>query len=210
MKYKVRKRKKTFKTWYIFFIMIIILILISTSYSLWSSQLYINGTVSGEYVEPELPAEVVKPSGSEDRLSTNTSLKGGWLNVDVFSFVEDVYEGNNTVVTKIANGTQTWFTSTISPTFSFSIKNNSGYKCTDATVEVEEYDPGGTITPTTTDVNQLLSATVLENGDTVTLTAKITFVATKSTTVGSYVNYKIGFLCNGVRKYYNYKILVSA
>lgn len=147
MKYKMRRKKKPLKTIYIFIIAIIILFFVSTSYSLLNKTLYINATVSGEYLEPVLPDSEVVQEG--DRLSTNTSLSGGWLNVSVFTHVEDVIEGNNTVVTKIKNGNKTWLTSQISVDFSMSIKNNSSIEYTNGKVEVEEYDPDSKITPST-------------------------------------------------------------
>ena len=49
----------------------------------------------------------------------------------------------------------------------------------------------------------------MDNGETVTLTAELTFISQSEVPVGSYINYKVGFICNGVRRYYNYKILIS-
>lgn len=206
MKYKVKRKKKTIKVSYIFLILIVILVLMSTSYSLWQTDLYINGTVTGDYTEPELPVDIVRPSA--DRLTTNTSLNGGLFNVSVFEFESDTIEGN-TITTQIQNGTKTWLTQTIDITFSITLQNNSDYTFTDPTIEIEEYDPNGRINPRSTDANSLLSATVVENGESVTLSVEIRFEARRDIAVGSYVNYKIGFLCNGARRYYNYKILIS-
>ena len=89
------------------------------------------------------------------------------------------------------------------------IQNNSGNTFTDAEIQVEEYDPSNRINPTSTNVNDLLSTTIVTNGNSVTLAAEIRFTATDDVTVGSYVNYKISFLCDGVRRYYNYQILIS-
>lgn len=204
MKYRIRRKKKPLKSTYILLVVIIILFFISTSYSLFNKTLYINGTVTGDYTEPTLPGSEVVQDG--DRLSTNTSLSGGLFNVNVFTHVEDVIEGNNTVVTKIKNGNKTWITSQISVDFSMSIKNNSNMQYTDGKVEVEEYDPGSTITPNTS----TLTMTTVPAGETVTLNCNVTFRANTNTTVGSYINYKISFVCNGVTKYFNYKVLVSA
>ena len=168
----------------------------STSYSLWQKNLYNNGTVTGEYVEPELPVDIVRPSN--DRLTTNTNLTGGLFGVSVFRFESDTIDGN-TVVTRITNGDKTWLTQTITVTFSMTIQNNSGNTFTDAEIQVEEYDPSNRINPTSTNVNDLLSTTIVTNGNSVTLAAEIRFTATDDVTVGSYVNYKISFLCDGVR-----------
>ena len=206
MKYKIKRKKRTIKVSYVCLILLVILVLMSTSYSLWQKNLYINGTVTGKYVEPELPVDIVRPSN--DRLTTNTNLTGGLFGVSVFRFESDTVEGN-TVVTRITNGDKTWLTQTITVTFSMTIQNNSGNTFTDAQIQVEEYDPSNRIKPTSTNVNDLLSTTTVTNGNSVTLAAEIRFNATDDITVGSYVNYKISFLCDGARRYYNYKILIS-
>lgn len=206
MKYKIKRKKRTIKVSYVCLILLVILVLMSTSYSLWQKNLYINGTVTGKYVEPELPVDIVRPSN--DRLTTNTNLTGGLFGVSVFRFESDTVEGN-TVVTRITNGDKTWLTQTITVTFSMTIQNNSGNTFTDAQIQVEEYDPSNRINPTSTNVKDLLSTTTVTNGNSVTLAAEIRFNATDDITVGSYVNYKISFLCDGVRRYYNYQILIS-
>lgn len=206
MKYKIKRKKRTIKVSYICLVLLVILVLMSTSYSLWQKNLYINGTVTGEYTEPELPVDIVKPSN--DRLTTNSDLTGGWFGISVFRFESDETNGN-TVITKITNGSKTWLTQTITVTFSITLQNNSGSTYTDAQIEVEEYDPSNRINPTSTNVNDLLSTTIVQSGNNVTLTAEISFEARYDITVGSYVNYKISFLCDGVRRYYNYQILIS-
>ena len=72
-------------------------------------------------------------------------------------------------------------------------------------VEVEEYDPSNRINPS----SQELSTTIVQTGDSVTLTVEIDFEARYAVTPGSYVNYKISYMCNGATRYYNYKILIS-
>ncbi len=206
MKYKIKRKKKTFKAWYILFILITIIILMSTSYSLWQTQLNIYGTVVGEYTEPELPVNIVSPGG--DRLTTNSDLTGVLFGVDVFRFESDTAEGN-TVTTSISNGFKTWLTRTINISFSLTVQNNSGSTYTDGNVEIEEYDPSNRMNPTSQSASELLSATIVQSGDSVTLTAEISFEARYNVTAGSYVNYKISFLCDGITRYYNYRILIS-
>ena len=207
MKYKIKRKNKTFKSWYMVLILIIIIILMSTSYSLWQTNLYINGTVVGEYTEPSLEVDIIKPSS--DRFATNSDLTGGWFGVSVFRFDRDEFDENNTITTYIQNGDKTWLTQTITISFSITIQNNSGSTYTGAQVEIEEKDSNNRITPTSTDVNDLLSTTEIQSGDSVTLTAEIRFEARRDITVGDYVNYKISFLCDGVRKYFNYRIEIS-
>ncbi len=217
MKYKIKRRKKAFKTWYILLILLIIIILMSTSYSLWQTNLYINGTIVGEYLEPELPIEIVKPDNNSDRLSTNTSFEvsGLFTNFDIFTVDKDVQEGN-TVTTQIVNANKAdgilgiISSRTVNVTISFTIQNNSEYTFTDGMLEGDnnvymEEDSGNLITPQSAS----LSTTTVRSGESVTLTAQITFNTKQDTPVGSYVSYKISFLCNGAKRYYNYKILVT-
>ena len=48
MKYKIKRRKKSIKSWHISVILFILLISISTSYALYTTQLTINGSAAGE------------------------------------------------------------------------------------------------------------------------------------------------------------------
>lgn len=48
MRYKFKRRRKHFKTWQIFLILIVFLLAISSSYALFTTQLVINGTATGE------------------------------------------------------------------------------------------------------------------------------------------------------------------
>lgn len=207
MNYKIKRKKRTIKVSYICLILLVIIVLMSTSYSLWQKNLYIQGTVDINYLEPELAVEVVKPDSNSDRLSTNTSFVSVGVLYRVFEVLGDEYENNNTVVTKLENANKVLWIGSFNKdvTFTFTIQNISGFIFTDGNVMVEEYDPDGRINPT----NATLSTTTVNNGDSVTLTAEVTFDAKNDITVGSYVNYKISFLCDGARRYYNYKILIS-
>ena len=205
MKYKLKRKNKTVKAWHILLILIIIIILMSTSYSLWQTNLYINGTVIFNYIEPVLQIEVVEQENG--RLSTNTSFTSVGILYRVFDVAGDEYEGNNTVVTKLVNANKVLWIGTYNKdvTFTFSMNNNSEKLYTEGQIQIEEYDPDGRMNPT----NASLSNTTLKSGNSVTLTTEITFDAKNDITVGSYINYKISFWCDGVKEYFNYKILIS-
>lgn len=207
MNYKIKRKKRTIKVSYICLILLVIIVLMSTSYSLWQKNLYIQGTVDINYLEPELAVEVVKPDSNSDRLSTNTSFVSVGILYRVFEVLGDEYENNNTVVTKLENANKVLWVGPYNKdvTFTFTIQNNSGSTYTDGIVSVDEYDPDERIDPT----SNSLSTTFLQSGQSVTLTADITFDAKEDITIGSYINYKISFICDGVKRYYNYKILVS-
>ena len=214
MKYKIKRKKRTIKVSYVCLILLVILVLMSTSYSLWQTNLYINGTVDINYIEPELPVEVVTQG---DRFSTNTSFQigGNLINYNIFTVNGDENDGN-TVTTNIVNADKpnwiiAWmYQDTVTVTFTMTIQNHSGFTFTEGRLEGEnnvneEYDPDNRITPASAN----LSTTTVQNGENVTLTAEITFATKENITMGSYVNYKISFLCDGARRYYNYKILIS-
>lgn len=216
MKYKIKRKKRTIKVTYICLILLVIIVLMSTSYSLWQTNLYINGTVDINYVEPELPVELVDQGNG--RFSTNTSFtigEGILADYDIFTVSGDTNNGN-TVTTNIVNaGKPSWiiawmYPDTVTVTVTMSIQNNSGFTFTEGRLEGEnnvneEYDPNNRITPASAN----LSTTTVQNGESVTLTAEVTFDTKNNITVGSYVNYKISFLCDGARRYYNYRIQVS-
>lgn len=209
MKYKIKikRKRKTIKVIHILIILCIILVLTGTGYSLWNTDLTVSWTVTSNYVEPGLSVDVVRPDSDSDRLSTNTSFTSVGILYRVFNVLGDEYEGTNTVVTKLENANKVLWVGPYNKdvTFTFTIQNNSGSTYTDGIVSVDEYDPDERIDPT----SNSLSTTFLQSGQSVTLTADITFDAKNDITVGSYINYKISFICDGVRRYYNYKILIS-
>lgn len=99
MKYKIRKRNKTFKTWYIFIILVVILILISTSYALWSSELYINGTVTGEKQINEIPVTLIPESGTDQYVVTDFAQNVAVIN-------SQYVENNVLIVNYLAKNSQ--------------------------------------------------------------------------------------------------------
>lgn len=198
----VRKKKNTVSVKIITIIMIILFLIISVSYAVLTTDLVIDGNVTLKYVEPEL--EIVPVSKGSNRFSTNTKLTAGWFNYEIFSIIGDTYDGN-TVITNLKNGTKTFLTaSTIAITFTVTLTNDSEYQLTNGAIKVEELDSKNYIQPN----SQTLSKTTLNNGDTTTLTAKITFNARNKITIGDYVNYKISYICNGIKRYFNYKVLI--
>ena len=200
-KFKIPRKHRYFSSKIIGITLLVSICMIGVGYATWSTDLEINGVVTGAYEEPALEVEVV-PNG--DRLSANTEFNAGLFNVDVFHFVGDSYDGKNTVVTSISNAYKTWITSSTTVTFNFSIKNNSGRQYTNGNVVVSEYDPDGRITPN----SQSLSLTTVASGETTTLTAEVKFDAKNDLTIGSYIQFDISYDVDGVKRYYHYKVLV--
>ena len=75
-KYKVKKRKMPIKTVYIFIIILVICVAMATGYSIFSTELKINGTAIAKLVEQEI---VVPPKGQDDngvdRFSASTKVE---------------------------------------------------------------------------------------------------------------------------------------
>lgn len=203
-KFNVKKKRKVLSIPKIMFIFIISMVLIAISYAKWETTLLIEGNVIAK--EPELPVDPVKPSEDSDRFTTNTSLTAGIFGYEVFTLVGDTVEGN-VITTKLANGSKTWFTTNMTATFSLTIQNNSGTTYTDGKVTYEKEDSQGYITPQ----SQTLSNSTITSGATTTLTCKVQLRANSNINVGSYVLYKIEFTDSaGEKRYYYYKILISA
>lgn len=64
MKTKIRRRKKSINNWFIFIILVVMLVLISSSYALWNTTLYIKGTVSGK-VATKMPITIIPQEGTD-------------------------------------------------------------------------------------------------------------------------------------------------
>ena len=64
MKYKIKRKRKAFKTKYIFLIFSIMLIFLSSSYALLSRQLTINGTASGQQQQLDVFYQYIDNSSS--------------------------------------------------------------------------------------------------------------------------------------------------
>ncbi len=210
-KYKIRKKRKVVSVKMLVLILIIILFSISIGYSRFSTLLTIRGAVIGKKHEPDLEAEIVPPpgggtAGGHDRLSTNTSFSAGLLNFNYLSVKEDVFEEPNTIITKLKNENLTIFKDTATCTFTLSIQNNSGYTWRNGTYTVEKNN----VSNYCAYKSSSLSKTTVENGETVTLTMVIDFTDTRRRiTAGQYFMTKFAFECNGITRYYNYKVIIE-
>ena len=171
MKYKIRKRKKTFMTWHIVLALILMLILISTSYSLWSSELYINGTVTGKYTEPELPVEI--PSQGTDSNGVNRFTGGGKVNFlgqKFYIITKEEYQDNIITTTFQQNYIQSWWQNTATLSITLTIPNNSDTNFTDGKIEiVDSSDSNGIFNG---DISYNVSSTTINPGETATVTIR--------------------------------------
>lgn len=173
MKYRIKKRRKAFKQWYILIILVIILISISSSYALWSTRLYVNGIVTGEKTEPKLPVEI--PSQGTDtngvnRYTSNTDLS--FLGTEIYRVISEDYQ-ENTITTTIKHMYKQSFSwSSISPTITLTIPNNTGSTFTNGIVELIDSNDTNQIFQ---NVSTKLSSDTIQAGETanVTITGKL-------------------------------------
>lgn len=202
IKIKRNKRKQNVSVKFIIIIAIILVALMSTAYSVWTTNLNINGNVILEYVEQKLPATPVMQSSS--RYTTNTALtsKFWWRTTTAFSVYQDTYE-ENTVTTELSKEEDT-VASTITPTFTITLKNNSNYTFTEGTITTTEDDSYGYITPS----SQSLSSKTVSSGGTTKLTCAVKLQSNTEIPTGSYIQYNICFKVNEIKEYFHYKILM--
>ncbi|MGN1270287.1 MAG: hypothetical protein ACI4UU_05435 [Clostridia bacterium] len=206
MKYKIRKRKKTFKTTYLLVILIVILICISSSYAIWTARLYINGTVIGEKTEPSLPVEIPEQGQDENgvtRYSVNTSMQ--WGGVTIYEVISETYE-NNTITTTIQHKYKQWLSGTSpQPTITLTIPNNSGSDFTDGKIELIDSQDTNSIVQ---NLSYNLSKTTLINGDTTDATITCTLKGNKDVADNTHYNFAISYTVEETRFYFYYNLII--
>ena len=93
MKSKIKRKVKINNTVFIVLLLIVILLFISTSYSLWSTDLQINGTITTNYSGKKLPVELESLGNDKNgvnRYTSNTTLEV--IGVEIYKVVDEKYE----------------------------------------------------------------------------------------------------------------------
>lgn len=201
-KYKIKKRRKPIKTAYIFLIILIICILMATGYSIFSTELNINGTVN---LIPKTDIEI--PSVGEDengvtRFTGSSKFTSPRLGIEVFRITSETAEGN--VITtnlQVINTTFLGLNLVAEAEITLTIQNNSGYTFTNGSIILLESNN----TQIMTDGNQVLDKTTVENGGSAVATITGTMTS-KYVTTGTYYKYQIQFDVNGSTQYFYYII----
>ena len=204
--YKINKKKKAIKTRYIFVIIIIILLCTSISYSKWSTQLNINGSITGEYKAPDLPV-IIAPkddtsTGESNRFTANTKMEV--LGTEIYKVVGDSYEGNTitTTIQHVYKKVTSWWNP--SPTFTLTIPNNNSTDFTEGQIELLEKQ----------DSNSILSnlkynvASEIMAGSTGDITISATLAANKNVANNTYYKFAISYKLGEVRYYFYYNIII--
>lgn len=206
MKYKVKRKRKQLKQWYLFAILAVILVCISTSYALWGTSLYINGTVTGEKEEPSLPIEVPSVGTDENgvtRYSANTSMTA--LGVTIYEVVAETYEDNiitTTIQHKYSQST-TYFNPNV--TITLTIPNNSSSDFTDGKIEIIEQQDSNSIVQ---NLQYSLSNTTLLTGETTTVTISCKLKGNKDVADNTHYNFAISYTVGDARCYFYYNLII--
>lgn len=185
-KYKI-KRKHYISVSLVLIVIILLFMTMGTGYSLWSSKLYINGTVTSDYKEPKLEnLDIV--AQSNDKLIT---VKDSYF-INAFSvgntskFDDDTFGVKGKV--NISGVAMTKRTLTVTMQFI----NNNDIALTDGVIENLENSKDLT----------LKSASVtqtVQSKETSTVKVEISGIAGSSS--GANLKYRICYKINGVRRY---------
>lgn len=215
MKYKVR-RKKVFKTWYIFAILIVILVVISTSYALWSTTLYINGTVMGTYEVPKLPVEI--PSQGTDshgvnRYTSSVDMKInlGFMQREAYIVQNEEYnKSENKITTTIKqNYVQSFLKNTVTAQITLQIPNNTSSDFINGQITLtESNDTAGILSGSWT--ASLSNNNMISAGEEATATIEGSLKAYKTVANNTYYNFTISYEVDGVTYYFYYNLVFVA
>lgn len=205
MKNKIKRRNKAFKSWYVILILIVIIILMSTSYSLWQTELKVQGTITSKYEPPDLPIQIPsqgKDDNGIDRVTVNTDMK--FALTTIFEVTDEVYE-NNKITTTISHVYHQVLGST-SPSMkiTFSIPNSANKTFTNGTISLTDYNDSNS---TLENLDYTVSPTTIEPGDssTVTITGKVR--GNRDVADNTFYNFTITFNIDGVKHYFYYSII---
>ena len=194
------------KTVYIFIIILVICVAMATGYSIFSTEIKINGTAIAKYQKTDIEI----PSVGEDengvtRFTGSSKFNSPTLNIEVFRVTSETSEGN--VITtnlQVINTTLLWITLATNATITLTIENNSGNTFTNGKIELIENNN----TQVMTNGKQTLDKTTVENGETAVATIKGTMYGAY-VTAGTYYKYQISFDVNGVTQYFYYIINIT-
>lgn len=172
----------------------------ATGYSIFSTELTINGTAIAKPVEQEI---VIPPKGEDengvDRFSSNTKVEN-IIGTEILKVTSEECIGNSITTTMKVQSTLSFFGSTLNITLD--IQNGSKNTFTNGKIELIEYsDSGNSLTSRT----QTLSEVTVEPGSSTTATISGTVYVRRIQT-GTYYKYKISFDANNETKEFYYTL----
>lgn len=209
---KRRRKQKTLNKWFIVVVLIVILLFISTSYSLWSTQLYIEGNVTGEFEPPLLPIDIDMVSNNR---YTEGSISRHWLYGNMFSIDSDSFDKiSNTLTTKI-NIEETVLV-VLNPevqlNVSFTIQNNTDTNFLNGNIKLISYsDPNQIIN--VNNLNNNISITeenrTINSGSSGEISISTTMYKTTNNLTSAYYNFEITYDVDGITHYFYYNIVIE-
>ena len=176
-------------------------ITMATGYSIFKSELIINGTVNiTPKVDIEIP-EVGEDENGVTRFTGDSSFNSPLLGREVFRVIEETAEGNTiTTMLQAINTTFLGIKLVANAEITLTIENNSGKTFSNGSIEIVEYMDSG---EAVTNENHTLSKTTVENGDTAVATITGDMYSANVVT-GTYYKYVISFDVNGITEKYYY------
>ena len=185
-KYKI-KRKHYISVSLVLIVIILLFMTMGTGYSLWSSKLYINGTVTSDYKEPKLENLDIVAQSNDKLITVKDSYFINAFSVGNTSKFDDDTFG---VKGKVNISGIAWTKRTLTVTMQFI--NNNDIALTDGVIENLENSKDLT----------LKSASVtqtVQSKETSTVKVEISGIAGSSS--GANLKYRICYKINGVRRY---------
>ena len=185
-KYKI-KRKHYISVSLVLIVIILLFMTMGTGYSLWSSKLYINGTVTSDYKEPKLEnLDIVAQSDNKLITVKDSYFINAFSVGDTSKFDDDTFGVKGKVNISVLTLTKRTLTVTMQ------FINNNDIALTDGVIENLENSKDLT----------LKSASVtqtVQSKETSTVTVEISEITASSS--GANLKYRICYKINGVRRY---------
>jgi hypothetical protein len=203
-KYKFRKQKKQIKTVYIFIIILVICTTIATGYSIFNTELKINGTAILKTPAVITPPDTVVDENNVTRFTSDAKFTTPTLGITMFKVESEEYDGINTITTNLRTmNNQSIFGRPYeaSSNITLNITNNSGQTFKNGTINVIDYSDTKTAFGSR---SQILSSTTVEDGSevTITITGKMYGAYV---TEGTFYKYEVSFdLEDGSKQYFYY------
>lgn len=185
-KYKI-KRKHYISVSLVLIVIILLFMTMGTGYSLWSSKLYINGTVTSDYKEPKLENLDIVAQRNDKLITVKDSYFINAFSVgDTSKFDDDTFGVKGKVNISVLTLTKRTLTITMQ------FINNNDIALTDG--KIENIENSGKLT-----LKSLYVDPTVQSKETSTVKVEISGITIGSK--GAKLKYRICYKINGVRRY---------
>ena len=186
-KYKI-KRKHYISVSLVLIVIILLFMTMGTGYSLWSSKLYINGTVTSDYKEPKLENLDIVAQRNDKLITVKDSYFINAFSVgDTSKFDDDTFGVKGKVNISVLTLTKRTLTVTMQ------FINNNDIALTDGEIENLENSKNLTLK------RPSVTPKTVQSKETSTVTVEISEITASSS--GANLKYRICYKINGVRRY---------